>query len=423
METLLKPQLSHDEMVAFLEAQQKILADFQARTETLRGAYGAMQEDFKKINLELDKKNNQLAESMQRLEETRTYLGSILESMNNGVIGVDIMGTVTHFNRAAEEITGFLRPDVMGKPYADFFQKDAASEYTLLHVLRSGRERKGDEKILWHRDGHPVPVSFQTGLLRDQKGALLGAVEIFSDISHIKALEKEMQSAKTMAALGEMSAVVAHEIRNPLGAMGVWVGLLDRDLAGDDPRKQTLSKVTEGLQRLNRIVSNLLVYTRPLSGQFRKVALKELVVETIDFVAVEIESQNTPIVIDKRLPADATPLFIYADPEKIQQVIMNVCLNAVQAMPKGGTLSVTVDTHRQGDTRYASFGISDTGIGIEAAAQQKIFEPFFTTKEHGTGLGLAIVKKIVELHSGYIDVQSAPGAGTTVKIFIPQLKE
>src|SRR5512133_1527655 len=253
------------------ESLKIAFSEFQVKAERLSTAYESMQVDFKKINLELDKKNSELEESLTRQEEMRTYLNSILESMENGVIGVDIEGNVTHFNRAASEITGYDVVDVMHKPFIDFFGSDTQEEPMLLYVLNTGKEQLRDEKVMWHSDGHPVPVSYQTAILRDSKGTRVGAVEIFSDICRIKALEKEMQQAKTMAALGEMSATVAHEIRNPLGAMGVWAGLLERDLTAEDPRRKTLGKIVEGLSRLNKIVSNLLVYTRPVKAEFRKI--------------------------------------------------------------------------------------------------------------------------------------------------------
>ncbi len=403
------------------ESLRNAFSEFQEKAERLSSAYEAMQADFKKINIELDKKNSELEESLTRQEEMRTYLNSILESMENGVIGVDIEGNITHFNRAASEITGYDVTNVMYKPFVDFFGSDTQEEPMLLHVLNTGKEQLRDEKVIWHSDGHPVPVSYQTAILRDSKGTRIGAVEIFSDISRIKALEKEMQQAKTMAALGEMSATVAHEIRNPLGAMGVWAGLLERDISVDDPRRKTLGKIIEGLSKLNKIVSNLLVYTRPVKTELRKVQIDKVVAEIIDFVQIEIERLRQNIVIERKFCDH--PVFVLVDPEKMGQVVLNLCLNAIQAMPENGTLTVHIDKQDDAGHGYAVFTIADTGIGIEKELINKIFDPFFTTKENGTGLGLAIVKKFVESHSGYIDIKSVSGEGTQVKVFLPLLKE
>ncbi|MBN1129366.1 MAG: PAS domain S-box protein [Chitinispirillaceae bacterium] len=408
--------------VELFESLQKAFGDFQLRAERLSRAYGAMQEDFKRVNIELAAKNEELKKSLLVQEEMRTYLNSILESMDNGVIGITTSGIITHFNRAAAEITGYAPDEVYFKSYRDLFKKQSENEPALLQILKTGKPLKRDEKVLWHKDGHPVPVSFQTALLEDRGGTRLGAVEIFADVSRIKALEGEMQQARTMAALGEMSATVAHEIRNPLGAMGMWAELLERDLHPGDTRSQTLKKIIEGLSRLNKIVSNLLVYTRPAKPEIRKVQLENILSEVVDFIEIEIERLGYAITV--RREWDRCGLsFVLADPEKIEQVIINLCLNAMQAMPDGGELTVRVEHPTATGADYVGFSISDTGIGIEPENLTKVFDPFFTTRELGTGLGLAIVKKFIESHSGYIDVDSTPGNGSRFRVFLPKLKE
>ncbi len=403
------------------ESLQNAFAAFQERAEKLSLAYAGMQEDFKKVNLELDSKNNELASSLAQLEETRTYLNSILESMSSGVIGIDMSGRVTQFNGAASKITGYLPSEVIGKPYTEAFVKPQENDQDnwLTSVLTTGKGHQWDEKVIWHKDGYPVPVSYQTGALRDQSGRSLGAVEIFSDISQIKAMEEEMQRTRTMAVLGEMSATVAHEIRNPLGAMGVWAGLLERDFDADDPRRKTLKKITDGLSRLNKIVSNLLVYSRPIRAELRNISLSDLLTETINFVEIEIERLEWAISVQKDWDAQSGDFTVRADPEKLQQVVMNLCLNAVQAMSGGGHLCVSIDAAvNRGE--YVCFRIKDNGVGIEKTRLEKIFDPFHTTKENGTGLGLAIVKKFIDYHSGYITVDSMPDKGTTVSVFLPR---
>jgi signal transduction histidine kinase len=179
-----------------------------------------------------------------------------------------------------------------------------------------------------------------------------------------------------------------------------------------------VKRILEGLSRLNRIVSNLLVYSRPVKAQFRPVVLRSLLNETIDFVEIEAQRQGHAIGVKKRWRSNENAS-VLADPEKIQQVIMNLCINSIQAMPKGGTLSVYIDKIKGERAEFGSFRITDTGIGIAREHIDKIFDPFYTTKENGTGLGLAIVKKIVESHSGYLDVTSVVDKGTTVKVFLP----
>ncbi|MCL2219064.1 MAG: ATP-binding protein [Chitinispirillia bacterium] len=241
-------------------------------------------------------------------------------------------------------------------------------------------------------------------------------VELENSLAERKTLERQLQQASAMAALGEMSATVAHEIRNPLGAMGIWAGLLERDLDPQDPRRKTLGKITDGLAKLNKIVTNLLVYTRPIASDLRKVRLAALLEEIVDFTEIEIERLGRNIKVEKNL-AGAGDIFVLADPEKINQATINLCLNAVQAMEEGGTLSVSAEMEESG--KYAVFTIEDTGSGIDRENLGKIFAPFFTTKEDGTGLGLAIVKKIIEFHGGKIEIKSELGVGTQVICYLP----
>jgi PAS domain S-box-containing protein len=400
------------------EALSEAFHEFQVRAEKLSSAYNGMQVDFKKVNVELDRKNDLLAQSLAKQQEVQLYLASILESMNNGVIGVDKSGNITQFNKAASEITGYAIEEVLGKPYVSVFSKNADEETSLFKVMATGLGLSRAEKVLWNKQGLPVPVSFQMSMLRDPQGQPLGAVEIFSDISRIKALEEQMQQAKTMAVLGEMAATVAHEIRNPLGAMGMWADLLEREVPEESNSRKIIGKIVEGLSRLNRIVSNLLVYSRPVKPQLRKIPLQQVLDETIDFIGIEIDRQGQRVQIQKHW--DSVPAFVQVDPEKLQQVIMNLSLNAIQAMPKGGVLSVAIRSATGTGGTYASFAIADNGSGIAREHLDKIFDPFFTTKANGTGLGLAIVKKIVESHAGYIDITSENEKGTMVKVYLPQ---
>jgi PAS domain S-box-containing protein len=407
---------------AMFESLERAFTDFQVRAEKLSRAYEQMQGDFKKVNLELDRKNAELNESLAKQAEMQTYLGSILQSMNNGVIGIDTKGRITQFNRAAEHITGFGSPEALGARYAELFFREKDEETGLLHVLRSGKGHQRDEKVIWHKDGFPAPVSFQSALLKDHQGEVIGAVEIFNDISKIKALEEEMQQSKTMALIGEMAATVAHEIRNPLGAMGVWAGLLDRDFDRDDSRRQTLKKIIDGLGRLNRIVSNLLVYSRPVQARMRTVRLQDILNETVGFTEIEIARLERPVVVARRWNENYRQM-VLGDPEKLEQVIMNLCLNAIQAMPDGGQLRVSLDAAPKERSGFACFTISDTGSGIDKEHRERIFDPFYTTRENGTGLGLAIVKKFIDHHSGIIDIKSNKGKGTSVSVYLPKIEK
>ena len=400
-------QIDKDTFVALQTAFESVML----RCEQLAAAYGSMEKQIEKLNIELDEKN-------KKLEEAHTILNSILDAMHNGVVAVDTDGKITQFNAAAERSSGYYAKEVIGSDFAGLFGEKGFSEKNVLDVLRSGKGYDRDEKALWNKDGSPVPVVYQSSLLRDAHGNLLGAVEIFNDISKIKQLESENQKNRVLAALGEMAATLAHEIKNPLGAMGTWARLLDKSFDTSDKRKQTTGKIIDALSRLNKIVSSMLIFGRQGRPELRTLDLKPMLSEFTDSMEIEVVFGNsTQIEVKKNW--DETPLVANVDPEKLRQVLLNIALNAVQAMGNTGTLTVSCKTTTRSGGNYAIISIADTGPGIAEEELTKIFTPFHTTKEDGTGLGLAIVKKLIDFHDGVIDVESEIGKGTVFHIFLP----
>ncbi len=403
---------------------RKAFEHFEANTRRLEQAYSKMQADFRRLNLELDAKNEELRRTLDETRTTREHLNSILQSLKSGIIVVDTKGKIAHFNRAAE-MAGIKQAEALGREYEQVLPQ-AKEPGSALETLRTGREFHQEDCVLRRRDGSCVPVTRSTALVKDGRGEILGAMEILQDISNIKAMEQEILQARTLAALGEMSATVAHEIRNPLGGIGTYAALLERDLDKDDPRRNLVHSIMQGIASLNKIVTNLLVYTRPLRGTLQRVVLNELVRQIADFAALEIpEQQKTEIKV--RTHVGSRPLFSRVDPEKIQQLFLNLFFNAVQAMPQGGSIGVTLKSTaktppgiRKSDVEtWNCLLVEDTGKGIAPENLEKIFNPFFTTKENGTGLGLAIVRRIAEFHKGVLNVKSKLGRGTTVELYLP----
>ena len=387
---------------------------FQETTRRYREAYEELAAKFESLTLKLEETNVHLQQSLEEKDRVSNYLNNILDSLSGGVLVVDLDGTITFFNQEAEEITGFEQDKVLGRPYAEIIGLNAGRELSVLHTLDTGHRLSNREKELQRPDGHTTPLGFSTALVRDEAGTTLGALEVFNDLTEVKRLEAEVQRVHTLAALGEMAATVAHEIRNPLGGIAGYAGMLERDLGSEDPNRRLVHKIIEGVARLNRIVSSLLTYTRPLRLNVHPVNLTELVEEATAFFAIDVERSREDIHIERRY-ADRE-LTCRIDPEQLQQVILNLLQNAMQAMPEGGTISVDVHAGNS----EGIFTISDTGIGMDDDVREKLFTPFFTTKEDGTGLGLVTSKKIIDAHNGQIRVDSEPGRGTQFSISLPQ---
>jgi PAS domain S-box-containing protein len=327
---------------------------------------------------------------------------------------VDLDGEITFFNQEAEDITGFEQAKVLGQPYAEIIGLNAGRNLSVLHTLDTGERLASREKELAQPNGNTIPIGFSTSLVRDEAGTILGALEVFNDLTEVKRLEAEVQRVQTLAALGEMAATVAHEIRNPLGGIAGYAGMLERDLDSDDPNRRLVQKITEGVGRLNRIVVSLLNYTRPLRLNVHPVNLVELLEETTAFFAIDIERSREDIRIERDFPDG--DLICRIDPEQLQQVILNLLQNAMQAMPDGGAIAVGLRV----EENQGVLSVGDTGIGMADEVREKLFTPFFTTKEDGTGLGLVTSKKIIDAHNGQIRVDSEPGRGTQFSISLPQ---
>jgi len=388
---------------------------FTETTEKLRVSYDKLQEKISELDLELEKKNRKLYLNLRKMDSIKNHLEYILKSMNMGVVVLNLDGIVSMFNPAAAEITGYSSEEIVGKPYSSFLGKDVAEEVTPLLTLHQGIEKTNKEKIIYTKNGVAIPIEYSTSMVRNELGEVLGVVEIFSDLRDIKQLQEELQQAQTLAALGEMAGNVAHEIRNPLGGIGGFAALLERDLDVEDPRRNLVVKIIEGVSRLNRIATNLLVYTRPVRPKKRLENIIQVVDDVLTLIQVELEQDESKIILKKKY--SFKQLDVPIDPELFQQVFLNIAKNAVQVMNDSGEILVTVKMIKR--TEKVEIAVRDTGPGIPEEDQKKLFMPFFTTKADGTGLGLSIAKKIMEVHNGEITVDSEVGRGTTFRIFFP----
>jgi PAS domain S-box-containing protein len=383
---------------------------FNANVSKLETAYRDLGVKFDKISQELEEKNQKLEASLREQEKVENQLRSVLESLDSSVVMIDTEERITLFNPSAERIYALKPEEAIGRSYADVFKAQADSHYPLIETLKHNHTMVGHEKY-WKVGAGLKPIGYTTSVVKDRNGQILGAVEISTDLTQMKQLQNQMQHAKTLAALGEMAATVAHEIRNPLAGIGGFAGLLERDLEGDDPRRALVKKIVQGVSSLNKIVSNLLVYTRPMELQVQRVDFIAWMEDILRYAELEIEKDHKDIRIDRDYRFERIEARI--DPEKFQQVFLNLIFNAIQSIEGKGVITLRIDIDSDDFLRVA---IIDDGRGIPKDIMSKIFNPFFTTKEQGTGLGLAIVQRIVALHGGTIAVTSEPSKSTQFEI-------
>ncbi|MDQ1272825.1 MAG: two-component system, NtrC family, sensor histidine kinase HydH [Planctomycetota bacterium] len=391
---------------------------FNNYTQRLEESYNQLQGRVKKIDREMAHTNARLKDKVLELDNVTKYLNSLLRSIHSGVIAVNLKGEVSTINKAAEKILKLQASDVIGKK-VEMILKDSDGSTPLLLALESGKYCIDLERKIETNQGIFKWIESSVSLIKDANENTIGAVEVFRDLSEIRELETRLRNADKLAAIGAMAACIAHEIRNPLNGIEGFSALLARDFEDSDPRKKLVKNILQGTKNLNKAVTELLVFARPLRLKLKNSRISEIVDKTLFFVIEDMKSRgvnNIRVLKECKLDTDV----LKCDPEKLQQAFLNLCLNAIQSMMSGGDL--TVFTRMQGDDGLGDIqvGIRDTGMGIKKEVIRKIFDPFFTTKQEGSGLGLAIVNKIIEAHNGRILVESVEGKGTTFYINLPR---
>jgi PAS domain S-box-containing protein len=385
-----------------------------------------------------DRLEKRLTAMETELAAANRFLHNILSSMHSGLIAVDIEERVIAFNAAAEKILGIPATETFGKPYSEIVrEKDigkptgkfrgnaSPAPVTIRQALKGGSLFLNIERELLRPDGSAVGVSSSLSALKDDAGHIMGAVEIFKDLSEVRRLEERLERADRLAMIGQMSATVAHEIRNPLNGIEGFASLLEREFAGDEPRRRYARNILEGVRALNKTVTDLLQFARPTRLNLRPTRLSQLFEQALLFLREEIrnpkrDGRSQPISPDIAIQTDYASAVdeIVADAEQLRGTFLNFLKNAAQAMPDGGHIHIT--TGPAENPAYVLIRIADTGIGIVPEIREKLFTPFVTTKEHGTGLGLALAKKIIESHQGTIDIESEPGKGATIILRLPR---
>ena len=353
---------------------------------------------------------------------------AVLAGLPDAVIAVDTDLRVVFWNAAAEELTGRSTRRAEGRVLKDLFADDAAIVRRLAEALATGESRSAADSTVDRADRREVPVSIVTAPLFAKDGTVAGAVAVLRDLSRFRQLEAEVRRGETLAAAGRMAVGLAHEIRNPLGAIRGAVQLLSRELASEVRLHEYTSVLLTEVDRVNRIIEMLLNLARPVPVRPVPLNLHQLL-ERVALLTEEAARERR-VTIVRRYDPSLPP--VMGDEDRLVQVFHNLVRNAMEAMADGGRVTLATRVSRNplfgkmdlgsGPRSMVEAQVIDEGSGIPAEARARIFDPFFTTKSHGLGLGLAICHQILEQHRGAIDVQSEEGHGTTVTCFLPVAK-
>jgi two-component system sensor histidine kinase PilS (NtrC family) len=350
------------------------------------------------LSYSLEKTVEKLEEKNSSLKDLEFFNTKVIESLPSGLFTTDVQGSVLLFNHAAELISGSKKEAVIGSPIN-----------TALPFLAHPPERGKYETVLAANTEQEKIIGLNITVLRDINENKKGYIGVFQDLTEKKKLESEMKNKEKWAAIGELSANIAHEIRNPLASLKGSIEMLKEGKLPEKHKAKLMDIALSEMERLNNTITDFLTYSSPKPLEIQSIDLHSLLDSTLELL--KNAGHNGSISIKKDFEGE---LLIHADPEKIRQVFWNLGTNACEAMGDRGQLTVST----KNSLKNVSISFSDTGPGISRSNINKIFYPFFTTKEKGTGLGLAIAYRIIEEHNGKLAVRSTPGIKTTFEIIL-----
>jgi PAS domain S-box-containing protein len=393
----------------------------------LAAAFNHMAAELARQHAALENANAELRRGLEDLADLKGYTDNILASLTSGIVTVDLEGRVVTLNPAAELMTGFFAGEVAGRYCTEVFVQTPDLAEVLMETLANRTPVLGTPLTLRRRGGRGLPVEVSVSPLRGSEGKELGVIGVFRDLTRVRQLEERLRRSDRLAAVGELAAGLAHEIKNPLTSLLPFSRRLSRAFEDADFRQKFETVVPRELERINAIVEGLLELARPARLTFKPLRLPALLERTVELYGTRIEAQR--IEVRREYTRDLPG--IWADHEALYQALVNLVTNALDAMPGGGVLVLragwtvveSLGAAGAGAARRVAIEIEDNGVGIPPAIVDRIFNPFFSTKAAGTGLGLALTHKIIDDHGGAIDVRSTPGAGTTFRLVLPVMPE
>src|SRR5208283_3134455 len=397
--------------VAFLGLGKTVDGDFLSSddvelVQTIAG-YLAIALDNSQLYTSLEQKAFEVA----RLKD---FSENIVESLNVGVLAVDLYGTVEAWNSRMEQLFHVSRNDAVGQPLAGLLPVELVQEIS----SRGDTEQvTGIYKQRLQHQGQAMVVNVSITPLVSKAGERIGRLLLFDDVTQRERMEEQMSQTEKLTSLGLLAAGVAHEVNTPLAVISNYIQMLAKQMPDGDPRHSIIEKIVKQTFRASEIVNNLLSFSRTGAGELADVDLNRVVEETLSLVAHPLKTSQIRVV--KQLSDGLPP--VRGSANKLQQVFLNLFLNARDAMPTGGLLEVRTAAHNGG----VEIEVVDTGNGIPREHIHKIFDPFFTTKAtgRGTGLGLSVTYGIIKEHAGRIDVRSTPGRGTSFHVEFPAVRK
>jgi two-component system sensor histidine kinase HydH len=343
------------------------------------------------------------------LQDTSAFADEVVAHLPVGLIATDREGKITFFNDTAERITGLSAAEAANKEPDSLLPAQLCG---LKKVMQDGKAITEKEIECTFSGGRVVPLSVSATRIINAVGELVGHVLILRDLGEVHRLQDEIRRQEKLAAIGGLAAGVAHEIRNPLSSIKGLATFFGEQFEDGSEAKDAAGVMVNEVDRLNRVITELLDFSKPTDLKRQTTELAALLTRSLQLIQQDTINRGIKVNVD----IDENVCPVHVDPDRLTQCLLNLYLNAIQAMPDGGIMSLNCTMDAQS---HVLIRIKDTGNGIPADDLSKIFNPYFTTKGKGTGLGLAIVHKIVEAHHARIKVESTAGKGSTFILQIP----
>ncbi len=395
--------LAHDaELSAGADDAARIVAALTTIQESLRASYARLEERAERVDRELVAANEELARKVVELDAVRARLEAILHALPTGVMVRDDKDVVVRVNEAACQILGMAAQELMG---------------SRTPPLSDAQTSRGENREHTRPDGEVRILSARSSPIRASGATEAGgSVEILDDRTEIERLQERLHAQSRMAALGNMSGGIAHEIRNPLNAVRGFAELLRRELSPGTRAARFAARICEGVDEADQIIASMMTIASPERLTLETVDARELLTSAVE-AAQRALPGNAPEKKWRVISSASAPAFA-ADRIKVRQALRNLVANALQAQPDGGVVDVSIAL----DGTDVLFRVQDAGPGIAPAHRSRVAEPFFTTRAEGTGLGLALVHSIAELHGGRLEVSPRPSSlgGADIAFRIPQ---
>jgi len=357
----------------------------------------------------------------ERSDQDEEFIESILQNITGGILTVDLEKNVTFFNRAAEQMLGRSAAEVVGKPMDTVFCPQGGKLSWVSESLRTGKVFHQEETVMLTKSGQRLRIGISTAPLRDRSNRIVGVLASFVDLSQVAKLREQKARRELLMSLGEMSAVVAHKVRNPLASIKLGMQLLWNDLTNPSGLvTQTVELIDQEIDKIGRIIEELLNVVHPRELNMTEMDLRDVIARSLFAVSEELTTKK--INVSEEYSSDFPT--VLADASQLEQVFYSILTNAIDAMAVGGELRIAgaalprckAEAELQHSKGGVQVEIEDNGQGISPENMPKIFDPFFTTKANGTGLGLCLARQIVEAHNASITASSQVGKRTVFTI-------